>query len=111
MPGYVQATLKKYAHPTPSRPQHALHRHNPIQYGVKVQLTDTPDMTDLLLPDRIKRIQKIVGTLLYYARAVDNTMLVTLSSLASRQSKATKLTNNNVNQLLNYCATHPTAIL
>jgi len=38
-------------------------------------------------------------------------MLVTLSSLASRQSKATKLTNKDVNQLLNYCATHPTAIL
>jgi hypothetical protein len=38
-------------------------------------------------------------------------MLVTLSWLASRQSKATKRTEDDVNQLLDYCATHPTAIL
>jgi hypothetical protein len=111
MPGYVTATLEKYAHPTPMRPQHSPHRHNPIQYGVKIQLTDSPDLSEPLPTEGIKRIQKIVGTLLYYARAVDNTMLVTLSSLASWQSKATKLTNKDVNQLLNYCATHPTAIL
>jgi hypothetical protein len=77
---------------------------------MKVQLTDAPNLSELP-SEGIKRIQKIVGTLLYYARAVDNTMLVTLIPLASRQSKSTKLTSKDVNQLLNYCATHPTAIL
>jgi hypothetical protein len=76
-----------------------------------VQLTDTPDQTERLLPEGIKRIQQIVGTMLYYARAVDNTMLVTLGSLASRQSSATELTNKDVTQFLDYCATHPLAIL
>ena len=111
MPGYVQAALEKFKHPTPARPQHSPHRHNPIQYGIKIQLTDTPDQTDRLPPEGIKRIQQIVGTMLYYARAVDNTMLVTLGSLASRQSAATELTNKDVQQFLDYCATHPTAIL
>jgi hypothetical protein len=111
MPGYVPATLDKFGHPMPARPQHAPHRHNPIQYGIKVQLTDTPDHSALLPPSGIKRIQQIVGTMLYYARAVDNTMLVTLGSLASRQSSATELTNKDTNQFLDYCATHPSAIL
>jgi hypothetical protein len=111
MPGYVHAALEKFQHATPARPQHSPHRHNPIQYGVKVQLTDTPDRTDRLPPEGIKRIQQIVGTLLYYARAVDNTMLVTLGSLASRQSNATQLTNKDVHQFLDYCATHPAATL
>jgi hypothetical protein len=107
MPGYVKATLDKFQHPTPRRPQHSPHRHNPIQYGVKVQLTDAPNLSEPLPLTGIKRIQKIVGTLLYYTRAVDNTLLVTLSSLASRQSKATHLTNQDIAQLLNYCHTHP----
>ena len=74
-------------------------------------MTDTPDQTDRLPHDGIKRIQQIVGTMLYYARAVDNTILVTLGSLASRQSTATELTNKDVKQFLDYYATHPTAIL
>ena len=111
MPGYVQATLDKFKHEAPRHLQHAPRRHNPIQYGVKVQLTDAPDLSAPLSTDGIKRIQKIVGTLLYYARAVDNTLLVALSSLASRQSKATHLTNRDVSQLLDYCYTHPEATL
>jgi hypothetical protein len=74
-------------------------------------MTDTPDQTNCLLTEGIKRIQQIVGTMLYYARAVDNTMLVTLGSLASHQSTATELTNKDVTQFLDYCATHPLAIL
>jgi hypothetical protein len=110
MPGYIIAVLKKFLHQW-RRAQNSPHRHNPVQYGVKVQLTDDPDMTALLSLEGILRIQKIVGTLLYYARAVDSTMLVTLSSLASRQSKATERTNQDIDQLLDYCATHPIAIL
>jgi hypothetical protein len=111
MPGYIIAVLKKFLHQWSSRAQHSPHRHNPKQYGVTIQLTDEPDLTALLPLEGIKRIQKIVGTLLYYARAVDSTMLVSLSSLASRQSKATERTNQDIDQLLNYCATHPVAIL
>jgi hypothetical protein len=44
-------------------------------------------------------------------RAVDNTMLVAISLLSTEQSKGTKQTLAAVTQLLNYCATHPDAIV
>jgi hypothetical protein len=65
----------------------------------------------LLPPDRIKRIQQIIGTIMYYARAVDLTTLVALSSIASEQTKATQNTENRVTQLLDYLHTHKDATL
>ena len=58
-----------------------------------------------------KFIRQVIGTLLYYARAVDLTLLVTLSTLASMQSKPTKHTVRLVTWLLDYVATNPEAIL
>jgi hypothetical protein len=111
MPGYVEAVLHKFQHPPPLCPQHAPYKARAPQYGVKVQLTDPPDLTAHISPDRIKRLQQILGSLQYYGCAVDLTMLVTLSTLASDQSKATEATVHACNQLLEYCATHPLAIL
>jgi hypothetical protein len=51
------------------------------------------------------------STTLYYARAVDGTALVALSSLSSQQSRATEATKTAVNQLLDYFATLPNAKL
>jgi hypothetical protein len=48
-----------------------------------------------------------VGTLLYNARAVDPTLLVPLSALASKLSKATTTTITAVSHLLDYCSNHP----
>jgi hypothetical protein len=47
---------------------------------------------------------------LYYARAVDPTILVTISSLSTQQAKPTTRTMAAINHLLDYCATHPNAI-
>ena len=52
-----------------------------------------------------------MGTLLYYARAVDATILVALGTLAAQQAKGTEHTSRAINQLLDYCHTHPNAIL
>ena len=49
-------------------------------------------------------IQQVVGTILYYARAVDLTVLMALSTIASEQAKATKKTIKNVGQMLDYLA-------
>jgi hypothetical protein len=109
MPGYIAATLQKFKHVSPARPQHSPHRSNAPQYGTKVQLTDPIDTSPCLPDQAIQRIQQIVGTLLYYSRAVDNTLLVALSALASEQSVATTRTNQSITQLLDYCHTHPNA--
>ena len=54
-----------------------------------------------------KRVQGIVGALLYYDQAVDNKLLVSLSAIGSQQAAATQCTNEAINQILNYCATYP----
>jgi hypothetical protein len=44
---------------------------------------------------------------LYYARAVDPTLITPINLLASEQTKATAYTADKVIKLLNYCTTHP----
>jgi hypothetical protein len=48
---------------------------------------------------------------LYYARAVDPTILTALSSIATEQAKPTENTLKKVKQLLDYCATQDNAII
>jgi hypothetical protein len=64
-----------------------------------------------LSADKIKDIQRIVGSILYYARAVDSTVLMALSSIASKQTKETTNTMDKAKQLLDYLATHPDATI
>ena len=75
--------------------------------GATKQLTKAPDTTDPLEFSEVKRIQKIVGTLLYYARAVDATILVALGKIAAQQASETQATSRYVTHLLDYCHTHP----
>ena len=56
-----------------------------------------------------KRIQQIVGSFLYYVRAVGPTILMALSAIAFQQSAPTEQTHDRVNQFLDYMATHPDA--
>jgi len=57
------------------------------------------------------RIREIVGVFLYYARAIDNTMLAALGTIASQQASATETTAHACIDLLNYVATHPEGII
>ena len=56
-------------------------------------------------------MQQFTGTFLYYARAVDSTMLVALSAIAAQQSDPTQETLEKTLKFLDYVATHPDAIL
>ena len=49
--------------------------------------------------------------MLFYGRAIDNTLLVALSTLASAQTKGTLATQEAARYLLDYCATHPDATI
>jgi hypothetical protein len=62
-----------------------------------------------LSPDTIKRVQDIVGTLLYYGQAVNLTLLTALSSIAACQANGTTAVAKSCQQLLDYIATHPNA--
>jgi hypothetical protein len=62
-----------------------------------------------LSPKEIKCVQDIVGTLLYYARAVVPTLLAALSAIAAHQSNGIRAVADVCHQLLDYVATHPNA--
>ena len=111
MPGYIKKLLHKMQHPTPATPEHNPHTWKPPQYGATAQYVETHQELPVLPPDRIRRIQQVIGSLLYYARAVDHTILVTVNDIAAQQSKATTETEAKVSKLLNYVATHPNATL
>jgi hypothetical protein len=111
MPGYIPAALHKFQYPPPLRPQHSPHHWHHPNYGVPTQLTPPADESKPLPPDGIQRLQQIIGTLLYYARAVDPTLLVALATLGSAQAKDTEATATATVHLLNYCATNPDACL
>ena len=112
MPGYVERALQTLQHPLPTRAQYAPHAWAAPTYGAKIQYAEDDDTSPPLSPKALTRLQQIVGIFLYYARAIDSTMLVALGgSLASAQTKGTEQTTIAITQLLNYCATNPDAIL
>jgi hypothetical protein len=111
IPGYIENTLHKFQHNKPDRPQYAPYPTRTPQYGSKAQLTLEVVDSPTLDPKRKQRIQQVVGALLYYTRAVDPTIMMAISSLASQQSTATEETETNKTQLLDYCATNSNATI
>ena len=108
MPGYIKKLLQRYNH-TCKKAQHSPHFCPSRKFGKEAQDPIPPDTSPKLNKAGITRIQQIVGGILYYARCVDLTLLMTLSSIAHEQTKATENTNLSVTQMLDYCATHPDA--
>jgi hypothetical protein len=83
------------------------HKCLPISYGAKAQLTPDANTSELLEEHHKHCIQEIVGSLLYYARAVNNKFFGALSAIAAQQSCATIATKQAVHLLLDYVATYP----
>ena len=106
MPHYITKLLERFDHPPPRHPQHSPYAAQPKRFGVSAQLPVPHHTKPILPPDRILRIQQIIGSILYYARAVDVTTLVALSSIAAEQTKATEDTEARVSHLLDYLSTH-----
>jgi hypothetical protein len=111
MPGYIKKALVRFGHKAPTKPQHQPHQHTVPTYGATVQYAKAADTSKVLSKEDKTYIQQVIGTLLYYGRAVDATILVALSSLASAQAKPTDDTMQRTHHLLDYVATHPDAIL
>jgi hypothetical protein len=82
--------------------------------GAKVQRASNDEGAILVDATDSKRVQEVLGTLLYYLRAVDCTMLAAIASIGASQASATsatKTTMEEITHLLNYCATHRDAVL
>jgi hypothetical protein len=97
MLGYVYNLLSKFQHDAPKYPQHTPSKYFTPVYGAKTQYA-TQDETPPLTAKQCLNIQKVTGSVLYYARAVDPTVLMSLNNIAT-------------NQLLDYLANHPDATI
>jgi hypothetical protein len=112
MPDYLSTLPLKFKHPQPAKPWLSPYKCLPISYSAKLHITPDPDSSVLLDASRKCHVQEIVGSLLYYARAVDNKLLVALSAIAAHQAKATVPTEQAVHLLLNYVvATYPNDVI
>jgi hypothetical protein len=110
MPGYIKKQLLKYNH-IMQWIQYCPYSPEPKRYGADAQSPLPQDNSRKLTDKEIKQAQKIVGCILYYVRAVDMTVLMALSTIASEQTKGTERTLDKAYQVLDYLATHPNAVV
>ena len=107
MKDYIKKTMEQFNVVKNKRNTHTPLHVDAIQYGRKgsppgLAADDSPplDAAGKL------RIQKIVGKLLFYARAIDSTLLVALGRLSAQQATPTESTNADAAHILQYCCCH-----
>jgi hypothetical protein len=111
MPGYVERMLQKFNHTKPTKKQNSPYKPPARKYGAAAQDPVEIDNTPNINEKRINIIQQIVGQALYYARAVEMTILPGLSSIASDQTTATENTESQAQHLMDYLASNPNAVV
>ena len=111
MPDYIRNALKKLLYKQKVYPQYSLHEHNAVNWTNKGerQYAQQPDDTPLLDEKSTKYVQSAVGCFLYYARALDSTMLPALNQIASQQAQPTQRVLTKVQRLLDYANTYSQA--
>ena len=89
MPDYKRKLLEWYFPKKPIRPKNSPYPCAPINYGKKVQEPIQIDTEPLLESKGTKKVQQVLGSALYYGRAVDLSNIMELSDITSNQSKST----------------------
>ena len=106
MPGYIAKVLQRFQ--TGSLPRTLSPMvYVPPEYGKRETQSVSPDVDIPLDPAAHKRCQEIVGCMLYYARAVDSSMLPAVNAIASEISRPTAALQAQIDRLLAYAATYP----
>jgi hypothetical protein len=80
-------------------------------YTAQITQYVTREETPPLAAKQCINIQKITCSVLYYARAVDPTVIMPLNDITTEQTKATEKTKSATDQLLDYLATGPDATI
>jgi hypothetical protein len=109
MPGYVKKKLQEYHHIVSKCIQFCPYMPAPKQFRSEAQSPLPPDLLPKLDKAGIKNIQKVVGSILYYARAINMTVLMALSTIAAEQMIAMERTLAKCTQMLDYLAHNATA--
>ncbi|KAL7474071.1 hypothetical protein ACHAW6_000066, partial [Cyclotella cf. meneghiniana] len=110
MPGHCEKAGQRFHDSKPTKPQHQPYPSASRTYGNKQQFCDSADSSPTLSKDKKTFVQEVIGVFLYYARAVDCTMLTALGSLTAQQASPTKNTLAKIHQFL-YALSHPDAVI
>jgi hypothetical protein len=105
MPGYITKLLKR-VRPHGIKGATTPSLYSAPNYKCKTAQTATVDISPLASPDQQHELQVVVGTLLYYARTVDPTILTAVHELVSVQDKPTLNDLRKLERLLQYVSTH-----
>ena len=107
MPGYIATVLQKYQHPIPTKPEHSPHISPQTTYGAS-HIAPIPDsLAPLVSNVKKNRIEGIVGSLLFYARAMYPIILPAFNDIVAEQSAPTIKIDTTVSKLLDFCSTYP----
>ena len=92
LPSYAQKALQRLRHKPKNQPQYSPHQHILIQYTQNKtrQYATQDDRSALLSRKETKWVQSVIGSFLYYCRALDSTITTNLNDLARQQSKPTE---------------------
>ena len=89
MPVYIKKYRLKFQHQMPIESVDSTHKHTPIVYRYKKKTIQT-ETSKKSSEGEVKRVQKIVGTLLYYSHCVESTLAAALSRIASEHTNGTE---------------------
>lgn len=105
MPGYVRKMLHQFQHRN-IKPQSSPSVYTPPVYGAKAQQVPVDTSPPLSASD-ITTLQSIIGSALYYGRAVDSLVLTEVQALSSEQSLHRTSTLERADRLLGYMMANP----
>jgi len=109
MPKYVENALARFGVQL-RKAVHSPAIFTPPAYGRKApQPAQKKDTTPRLTQSEAKRVQEIVGVFMYYARAVDSSMLTIINKIGSVQAEPTKKVADMAQHFLLYAASWPDA--
>jgi hypothetical protein len=105
MPGYIKKLLKRIR-PNGIKGARTPSIYSPPNYKHATAQTATVDATPLATLEQQKELQVVVGTLLYYARTVDPSILTVVHELGSVQAAPSLQDMLKMERLLQYTSVH-----
>ena len=108
IPDYIKNALKRLGYKVSIYPQYSPHEHAGVNWTNKGdrQYAQQPDDSPLLDKAGTKYVQQVVGVFLYYARALDSTMLPALNQIGAQQAQPTQIIMLKIQRLMDYANTY-----
>jgi hypothetical protein len=106
MPGYVAKLLQRVK-PHGIKGASTPGIYTPPNYANPTSQRATVDLSTRASEPQKRLLQSVVGTLLYYSRAVDPSILTAVLELGSTQSQPTEKDMDKMDRLLQYVSAHP----